>query len=78
MTQEPNVKALRIGIHGDLIEVDLPADGGTRFVAAVRELLGAQGIQVLGLTNCWDLWLDEDGITTGGRRSIRRETNGYS
>ena len=59
------MKALRIDIHGNIAEVRLPDDGAEGFIAAVRELAEAQGLQVLALTSRWDLWLDEDGITTG-------------
>ncbi|MEU6721312.1 DUF3846 domain-containing protein [Nonomuraea sp. NPDC046802] len=58
------MKALRIGEHGDLTEVDLPDESAAR-IAVTRKLVAAESVEALTLTSRGSAWLDENGIIVG-------------
>jgi Domain of unknown function (DUF3846) len=59
------VKALLIPVDGPPREVDLPADGGARFLRSLRTLIGTRCAERLWITDHWEAWLDEDGAAAG-------------
>jgi hypothetical protein len=59
------VKALLIPVDGPPREVDLPADGGARFMRSLRTLIGTRCAEHLCITDRWEAWLDEDGAAAG-------------
>lgn len=59
------MKALLIPASGRPRAVDLPGDGGTRFMRSLRTLLGAGCAERIAVTSHWEAWLDEDGTAAG-------------
>jgi hypothetical protein len=55
------IKALLIPASGPASVVDLPGDGGARFMRALRKLTGARILDSYCLTTRWEVWLDGNG-----------------
>ena len=55
------IKALLIPVNGPASVVDLPGDGGTRFMRSLRRLFGECGLESHQITTRWGAWLDGNG-----------------
>jgi hypothetical protein len=55
------IKALLIPVGEPPSVVDLPGDGGARFMRALRRLIGERGIESYQVTTRWEAWLDGNG-----------------
>ena len=59
------MKALLIPDEGPPREVDLPGDGGTRFMRSLGKLMGTDCAERIWITTRWEAWLDENGFAAG-------------
>lgn len=59
------MKALLIPVDGPPREVHLPGGRSTGFLRSLRNPIGADGAERIGITTRWEAWLDEDAITAG-------------
>jgi hypothetical protein len=59
------IKALLIPADEPPSVVDLPGDGGARFMRALRRQIGERGIESHQVTTRWEAWLDGNGWASG-------------
>ncbi len=56
-----NIKALRIGVDGDVRQVALQSDGHMGHLHAMYREIDCRTVECIGLTEDLDLWVDEEG-----------------
>ncbi|HEX6526509.1 MAG TPA: hypothetical protein VF070_41815 [Streptosporangiaceae bacterium] len=59
------IKGLLIPVDRPPSVVDLPGDGGARFMRALRKLIGERRLERYRITTRWEAWLCEDGWGNG-------------
>jgi hypothetical protein len=63
--------------------VDLPGDGGARFMRALRKLTGARILDSYCFTTRWEIWLDGNGwadekpVNPAAARAIQAYGSGF-
>lgn len=55
--------AIIIYPNGDVTDLTLPTDTGEN-LAALREAIGCDMVDVVALTDRWDMWIDDEGLYT--------------